>query len=215
MTTGDGGGATGVDASCGTACCNGKQDENSPTFESDIDCGGPVCRKCTTGETCIANTDCESRICNTGKTCDAAPGGTGGSGGSGGGMCCTDPGANCTMAMNGGHVYYFCDTESTWAAARASCMSGGMDLAHVNDMNENDFLAQEIGNSANNNAWLGGTVVAGAWVWIDDTQPITYSSWDSGAPAATADQCVWADDNGAWMAEACGGMHGYVCEGMP
>ncbi len=35
--------------------------------ESDIDCGGPDCQPCATGQGCTAITDCESKVCIAGK----------------------------------------------------------------------------------------------------------------------------------------------------
>lgn len=235
-----GGGGDGIDAACGTACCNGKQDMSGPTFESDVDCGGPLCRKCLGGETCIANTDCESLVCNASKMCEAPMGGGGGDcAGKAAGTACTDsacamntmcdgsgncgvvgncatmPGSNCTKSTHAGHAYWTCDESLDWTAARAKCTAVGMDLAHVNDMAENDFLAQEINDNANSNAWIGATVMGAAWVWIDDTQAISFASWVDGMmPAAVANQCAFGDDNGEWTGQVCTIMHGYVCEGV-
>lgn len=237
----DAGGTGGIDAACGTACCNGKLDKSGPTFESDIDCGGPVCRKCEGGEICIANTDCASLVCNATKMCDAATGGTGTGpcAGKTAGMACTDPAcamntmcdalgncgvvgdcatmpdSNCTKSTYGGHAYWACDQNANWMDARTKCTAVGLDLVHIGDMAENDFVAQEINDNAGNNAWIGASVVGGAWVWIDDTKAISYAAWNGGSmPAAVANQCGWSDDNGEWDAQICTLTHGYVCEGV-
>jgi hypothetical protein len=48
------------------ACANGAQGEN----ETDIDCGGGDCRKCSGGRMCVADRDCFSNICDlVQKTC--------------------------------------------------------------------------------------------------------------------------------------------------
>src|SRR5204862_7585717 len=31
--------------------------------ESDVDCGGPVCAACATGAHCVADSDCEKKLC--------------------------------------------------------------------------------------------------------------------------------------------------------
>jgi len=50
------------------ACANGKLDPG----ETDIDCGGPMCRKCAGNRHCVAATDCFSGSCIAGaETCSA------------------------------------------------------------------------------------------------------------------------------------------------
>lgn len=53
--------------------CNKDAIKNSSCFdkikngrESDIDCGGPDCNPCKTGQWCWKNEDCETRACNAG-----------------------------------------------------------------------------------------------------------------------------------------------------
>ncbi|MBM4357436.1 MAG: hypothetical protein FJ096_04925 [Deltaproteobacteria bacterium] len=59
-------------------CMNGTKDGD----ETDIDCGGATCPKCTAGDECLAPTDCDSNYCK----------GTGGGAGGGGGSAPTGPG---------------------------------------------------------------------------------------------------------------------------
>ena len=47
-----------------TSCGNGRQDG----LETDIDCGGPTCGKCTSSRSCISDIDCASQRCDAG-TC--------------------------------------------------------------------------------------------------------------------------------------------------
>ncbi|MEM2956603.1 MAG: LamG-like jellyroll fold domain-containing protein [Candidatus Pacearchaeota archaeon] len=35
-------------------------------FETDIDCGGPLCSPCTIGQSCLINSDCDSQLCISG-----------------------------------------------------------------------------------------------------------------------------------------------------
>ena len=40
-------------------------------LETDIDCGGPQCAGCLTGEACFLNSDCADAVCGLGGTCEA------------------------------------------------------------------------------------------------------------------------------------------------
>ena len=50
------------------SCFDGSKNQQ----ESDVDCGGPACPKCTNGKTCLTNTDCASNTC-AGGVCVAGP----------------------------------------------------------------------------------------------------------------------------------------------
>ena len=41
-------------------------------YETDVDCGGSICRKCGTGEKCLQNTDCLYGNCSS-NVCAAPP----------------------------------------------------------------------------------------------------------------------------------------------
>lgn len=55
---------------CKTPNCT---DNTTNGGETDVDCGGSTCAKCTIGKKCNAASDCQSGLCNTG-TCDCPPG---------------------------------------------------------------------------------------------------------------------------------------------
>jgi|GEM_PF-2247340 len=50
-------------------CSDGKKNQD----ESDIDCGGAVCRSCADGKKCVSAADCQSNSCTAGGLCAAAP----------------------------------------------------------------------------------------------------------------------------------------------
>jgi hypothetical protein len=43
-------------------CTDGVKDAN----ETDTDCGGSVCATCASGKACLANFDCQSKMCTMG-----------------------------------------------------------------------------------------------------------------------------------------------------
>ena len=60
-------GGTCVDHICYPPQCS---DQMLNGNESDIDCGGPTCPHCDTGQGCVANSDCTSKVCKA-KVCQA------------------------------------------------------------------------------------------------------------------------------------------------
>jgi len=55
-----------LDEPCTDMCCNKMMDG----METDTDCGGPTCKKCSTGQKCTQDSDCLSNNChNNQKTC--------------------------------------------------------------------------------------------------------------------------------------------------
>ena len=51
--------------------------------ETDVDCGGSICSKCSNGKVCLTNSDCQSSLCS-GGICRASEGTNAGGGGSSG-----------------------------------------------------------------------------------------------------------------------------------
>lgn len=47
-----------------TTQCTACFDKISNFFETAIDCGGPYCVSCNTGDTCLTSADCASTVCN-------------------------------------------------------------------------------------------------------------------------------------------------------
>lgn len=46
-------------------CANGIRDN----FETDVDCGGPLCAPCADGKQCQQAEDCENQNCNPSGVC--------------------------------------------------------------------------------------------------------------------------------------------------
>ncbi len=74
----DGSSVTNDGGSCSDNVINGT--------ESDLDCGGGSCPRCTVGSSCRANTDCDSSLCCLGA--------------SGSSTCPCPSGTSCTLAQN-------------------------------------------------------------------------------------------------------------------
>jgi hypothetical protein len=53
----------GDNAKCVASCEDHKRD----ALETDVDCGGPMCPRCSNGKACVANTDCTSNKCTSSK----------------------------------------------------------------------------------------------------------------------------------------------------
>jgi hypothetical protein len=60
----DDGSSDGSDAGCSDGALGGE--------ESDVDCGGRVCRRCDKGSACVAHSDCSSSVCEGGACEDPA-----------------------------------------------------------------------------------------------------------------------------------------------
>lgn len=65
------------------------------------------------------------------------------------------PEPGCTRDYYSGtgtdHAYFFCNTPRKWGDAAAACQAVGMELAHIDQMDENAFVASRISSDT----WLG------------------------------------------------------------
>jgi Cys-rich repeat protein len=48
-------------------CVGQCEDKKKDGFETDVDCGGPACQRCTSGKACVLPTDCSSNQCTSSK----------------------------------------------------------------------------------------------------------------------------------------------------
>src|SRR5262249_17967021 len=114
-------------------------------------------------------------------------------------------------------VYYRCGTTKlAWSAARNSCEAVGMQLARINDANENTAVRAQL--AAGTNTWLGGYDVGTAEDnrWVDNGPTIAsagYAPWFTGNPSSAADDCVAIRQaDGAWDDLLCTMALDYLCE---
>ncbi|HEY6881655.1 MAG TPA: hypothetical protein VI299_26695, partial [Polyangiales bacterium] len=113
--------------------CDGKC-VNTSTDEAN-------CGSC--GNVCPSSQVCESKRCNAPVGPFMVP-------------------ANCTKKSFGGHGYGFCSSARSWGDARSECIGAGLDLAIVDNKDENDFLR------GNGDSWIGANdqLLEGNWVQV-------------------------------------------------
>jgi len=98
------------------------------------------------------------------------------------------PDAHCSKADSGGHDYWFCRDERSFADARARCQGAGMDLATIADSNENTF----IGSRADRQSYVGlnDRGDEAAWKWLAGGE-LTWCGGDDGRTATTGSFAGW------------------------
>lgn len=104
-----------------------------------------------------------------------------------GGVCPT----GCTGAIFEQHLYYFCGTVDSAAAALEKCAGFGMKLPIVESKAENDFIFSKQAGSS----WLGGSdeLEDDHWLWSDGTMFWQHGAVDGKFSFWGADQ---PNDNG-------------------
>ena len=127
--------------------------------------------------------------------------------------------------------YVVCPEPLDYQAAAFDCMRRGATLAAIGSQPENDFVATNGGNVANDDLWLGGTRDDSyVWRWPDGTvfwrgetdgaaENGSFVSWFPGEPndASTVttdpERCLALRVNRtAWNDRACSLQLPYVCE---
>lgn len=132
---------------------------------------------------------------------------------------------NCSYDLRNGHAYLFCTTKRNWSAARTQCQNFGLDLAIVEDADENTFVTR--GESQ----WMGLTdrdqegrfrfVVPGGGTrgpeatylpWGQD-EPNNAQSCDAAIFNCTREHCVEVRADGMWNDAQCEkATRAYICE---
>ena len=138
--------------------------------------------------------------------------------------------AICKVERYGGHEYFFCDKLVDRATARAQCVSAGLQLVHIDNAAENEFVArimergccpQSLSARARwPGLWIGATdeQQEGAWVWDDDGTQFwqggargvrvneLFSSWAEGQPndgnLGPTENCM-RSNRGKWSDTPC------------
>ena len=86
-----------------------------------------------------------------------------------------------------GHSYALVNSTA-WADAESQAVALGGHLATINDVAENQWLANwTLGTSAPDRVWIGlyqaagSPEPAGGWAWVSG-QPMDFTNWDNGEP---------------------------------
>ena len=139
--------------------------------------------------------------------------------------------------MYRGHTYALCDGPLSWNDAQNDCLTRGMRLVRIDDVDENLWVLANafasVDPSDNHSPvwrWLGGTdlVVSGEWRWSDGAlfwlggangspQNGLYVNWAAGHPTSggSATHCAIMQHNtkALWGGNDCAQLQPYVCEG--
>jgi hypothetical protein len=155
-------------------------------------------------------------------TAQEADGGTPGCGTD----ACEQGPLGCTELDWQGHAYWFCDEARSWHRAREGCLAAGVDLAIIDDEQENDFVAQHVTEAL----WIGASDLQteGVFRWVSPGSNGTgaalgFSRWASTKPDNCGggifgqQDCARVSSDGAWDDSDCAGgcfegLFGYVCE---
>jgi len=115
-----------------------------------------------------------------------------------------------------GKCYKYFNEQMTWTDARDKCWSHAANLASINSIEENDFVADLCLGEL---CYLGGRRFRGgvSWVWLDGTSR-DFNNWKTGEPnnLGGVEDCMeinWAV-HGKWNDQRCDITEkgGFVCE---
>lgn len=106
-------------------------------------------------------------------------------------------------------LYHFLNTPRTWSEAQSFCKKNYVDLATVDNMEENMQLIETIGNADVSGIWIGlersGTKW---WVWSDGIGEVDVYSW---TPPEHHGFCVVVKPDIYWFARQCSESLPFMC----
>ncbi|WP_278924624.1 C-type lectin domain-containing protein, partial [Pseudophaeobacter profundi] len=114
----------------------------------------------------------------------------------------------------------FSDTDQkTWSSAKTACKEKGMELASVEN-EEEEMELEAILKSCGYNlgfVWIGASDIEseGEFIWSSSGRPLSYTNWDPHNTGGTDQNCLaagWASDYYKWADRPCAELHTYVCE---
>jgi Lectin C-type domain len=100
-----------------------------------------------------------------------------------------------------GHTYYLLSSQ-TWTNAESEAQSLGGHLTTINDLTENDWVANQFQQAASGLwAWIGlnDAEVEGTFVWVSG-DPSAYRNWYQGPPVSQDDYvAIVFERNNQWI----------------
>ncbi|XP_055682798.1 perlucin-like protein [Lutzomyia longipalpis] len=112
-------------------------------------------------------------------------------------------------------VFLNMDEKENWADALESCKRYNLTLVSILSAKEQRELNNVV--PGNPDVWIGGYKRDKVWRWINDGEPMSYTSWSAGEPNSLEDDnenCVhltsW--DEGNWNDVRCSDRNFYICE---
>jgi hypothetical protein len=135
--------------------------------------------------------------------------------------CVPLPAPDCSLRNRGEALYFVCPTPLDFAGALARCRSVGLELSHVANTAEHEWLTQQVAESP---AWIGASdfTLEGDWRWVDDDVSFwsgtasgaavdgAFTEWAFGEPNGSGD-CARLE-SGGWHDYACTLTAAYICE---
>ncbi len=127
-----------------------------------------------------------------------------------------DQDCTCTAVWRGERRYLLCPAGITFEEARTLCQAEDMDLAIVDDAEENTWLWQVATQRRSQRWWIGVSdlVTEGHYRWWDGTKP-RFHAWSRGEPndSGRREDCghFW-DGSPTWNDIPCDARQGTICE---
>lgn len=122
------------------------------------------------------------------------------------------PACPCPSVWIDGAQFLMCESRLTWGGARDWCRGLGLELAAIDDADQNAALHAAT-RAISDDAWyIGLSSTAGDdYAWPDGSAP-SFDAWSPGEPSNTDEDCVlMRGDTGRWRDTACGQWRPFVC----
>ncbi|KAG8005997.1 Macrophage mannose receptor 1, partial [Nibea albiflora] len=123
-------------------------------------------------------------------------------------------GANCNdkasfVCHGAQRLYHFINTPRTWSEAQSFCKENYVDLATVDNMEENMQLIETVGSADVSGIWIGlERSETKWWVWSDGIGEITVYAW---GPPEFHGFCVVVKPDTYWFARQCTELLPFMC----
>ncbi|CAH1774399.1 unnamed protein product [Owenia fusiformis] len=132
------------------------------------------------------------------------------------GTCPSDDWITGTSAC---YYIYTGDKKESWTLADLECMVKGGKLASIADLEENQFIMDQIQiqkPGARGGLWIGLLQRAGGGFFWNDGKPVSYVNWQNGEPSdkeGSNENCVeMYSESGTWNDHMCNEGRWYICK---